>query len=74
MGKTSILWLLADFLNHTGFDLEINSQDIGDDTEVLAQMVTSIPDRLDAIIAKDTLIVLNEVQTRRTGVQEDNNV
>lgn len=66
VGKTSIAWLLADFLQHTGFDVEINSPDLeASKEEQFNEFVFSIPDRLERIIEKGTVISINEVQTRR---------
>ena len=64
-GKTSIAWLLSDFLDHTGFEVHINSEEFEVDDTKLAQLVHSIPDRLEQLIDKNTIITINEVQTQR---------
>ncbi len=69
VGKTSVAWLLADFLQHTGFEVEINSPDLaGLEEEQFNKLVFSMPDRLERVIEKGTIISINEVQTIREGL------
>lgn len=69
-GKSSIAWLIADFLQYTGFSTELNMPDDfdGSSDELLKEWIESIPDRLEGISNRDTLIVINEVQARRDSV------
>ena len=54
-GKTSLAILLADFLDHTGFEVEVNLID----PEVFEQVYTTLPDRLEHLI-KNRKIVITE--------------
>lgn len=65
-GKTSIVWLLADFLEHAGFKPEIWSHDLETKNDaLLASIIESVPDRLEKMIERDTKIIIQEGQWSR---------
>lgn len=66
VGKTSIVWLLADFLEHAGFEPEIWSHDLETkNDQLLASIIESVPDRLEKMIERETKIVIQEGQWSR---------
>ena len=65
-GKTSIVWLLADFLEHAGFKPDVWSDDLNiQDDHLLATIIESVPDRLEKMIERDTKIIIQEGQWSR---------
>lgn len=61
VGKSTIAFLLADFLNHSGFeDVNVNLIDF-DDTSIIEE---TFMDRLNTITSNGTKIVVNEIQLR----------
>lgn len=58
VGTTSLAWLLSDFLQHTGFNVEINSADLDDN--FMVKYLQTIPERLETIMDNDTVIVIND--------------
>jgi nucleoside-triphosphatase THEP1 len=61
VGKSTIAFLLAEFLSHTGFDVAVNLLDeITED-----QVLSNFEDKLEAV-AEKTNIVVNEVMVQRS--------
>lgn len=63
-GKTTIAYLIADFLSHTGFTTNINMLDELD----LEQFEETFPDRLNALLKHELKIEVNEQQLCRSGI------
>lgn len=62
-GTTSIAFLLADFLSHTGFKTELNTVDDLDADE----FERTLSDKLEAIENRGTKLIINEVKVIRKG-------
>lgn len=58
-----LVWLLSDFLNHTGFRVDLNSSSLYHQTEEeLHALLESIPTALDGMIGNNSIkITINEV-------------
>jgi broad-specificity NMP kinase len=65
-GKTTIAYLLADFLSNTGFATELN---VTEEFE-LETFEEHFVDRLEALEEKQLKIVVNEVQLARESIHE----
>ncbi|MCK9369723.1 adenylyl-sulfate kinase [Candidatus Dojkabacteria bacterium] len=64
VGKSTIAFLIADFLSHTGFDVAVNLLDEIDEDLIMDHF----EEKLEAIALKNTKIIVNEVQlTRNSG-------
>lgn len=61
VGKSTIAFLLADFLNTTGFHTELNLLDELD----LDTFEDTFTEKLEAIENSGVRIIINEVQTKR---------
>ena len=57
--------LLADFLNHTGFDVELVSLDLEGGDSTYFQLMDNLPERLEAILNRPTTIVVRDLLTKR---------
>jgi broad-specificity NMP kinase len=60
VGKSTIAYLVADFLSHTGFDVAVNLADGVDEDMVMDKF----EEKLDSIQERGTSIVVNEVSVR----------
>lgn len=58
VGKSTVAYLLADFLSHTGFKTELNLLEPMFDAAAFEQ---TFPAKLEAIENKGTCILINEV-------------
>lgn len=62
-GKSTIAYLIADFLSHTGFTTNINMLDELN----LERFEKSFPDKLNALLNKEVKIEVNEQMLARSG-------
>ena len=61
VGKTSMCWLLSDFLQHSGFDVDLWSLDLDpEDEDKFVEVVKSVPSRLNTILEKNTKIIIKD--------------
>ncbi len=57
VGKSTISFLIADFLSHTGFEVAVNLLDDVDESQVMDHF----EEKLESIASNGTKIVVNEL-------------